>query len=46
MFDEMYGPDSAPRAPYATIAHWLDAMAPDMLRAKKGRSVRHWLACC
>ena len=40
MFDEMYAAEGDPRAPYAAIARWLDAMAPETLRAKKEEAER------
>ncbi len=40
MFDEMYASEGAARAPYAAIARWLDAMAPETLRAKKEEAER------
>ncbi|MDX2233396.1 MAG: circularly permuted type 2 ATP-grasp protein [Hyphomonadaceae bacterium] len=40
MFDEMYGPDGAPRAPYAAIARWIDGMPHEALRAKAEEAER------
>ncbi|MCB2119537.1 MAG: circularly permuted type 2 ATP-grasp protein, partial [Rhodobacteraceae bacterium] len=34
IFDEMWGNDSALRAPYSGIKDWLDAETPARLRAK------------
>jgi uncharacterized circularly permuted ATP-grasp superfamily protein len=40
MFDEMTGPDGAPRAPYAAIARWLDSIEPATLAAKREEAER------
>ncbi len=40
MFDEMYGPDGASRAPYAAIARWLDGLPHEALRVKADEAER------
>jgi uncharacterized circularly permuted ATP-grasp superfamily protein len=40
MFDEMYGSDGAPHAPYAAIARWLDSMPIETLKAKSDEAER------
>jgi uncharacterized circularly permuted ATP-grasp superfamily protein len=40
MFDEMFGPDRSPRAPYAAIARWLEGQSHDALRAKAEEAER------